>query len=84
MNRIILFFIFVIPALYLQAQDIEYARESIKTLASEKMHGRGYVKKGIEKRPGSSGRNLKKPALKASEIIISRSSAYRSTAFPEK
>lgn len=28
------------------SQDVDYARSTIATLASEKMHGRGYVKKG--------------------------------------
>lgn len=39
----------LLPAILMQAQDIDYTRETIRKLASAEMHGRGYVKKGDRK-----------------------------------
>lgn len=47
-------------ALWVNAQDSDYAREVIKTLASPTMHGRGYVKKGDRKAALFLVRELKK------------------------
>jgi aminopeptidase YwaD len=50
MNKTIFFFMaFIFLSFYVKSQDIGYARANIKILASEKMHGRGYVKNGDRK-----------------------------------
>ncbi len=65
MNRIFFFIFLMVPAFFIQAQDIEYARESIKRLSSEKMHGRGYVKNGDHKAARFIRKEFKKAGLES-------------------
>lgn len=57
------FLILIFQSLVTLAQDAEYARHLIDTLASESMHGRGYVKGGERKSAELIGSEFRKSGL---------------------
>ncbi len=50
--------------LFVQAQDVDYARFMVDTLASKEMLGRGYVNKGVNKAADLLSAEMKKAGLK--------------------
>ena len=73
-----------LPGLAIFGQDIEYARKNISILASEKMHGRGYVKKGDRKAAKFIRKEFKKNGLKKVNGQYFQNFGFNINTFPGK
>lgn len=74
----------IVLAANLQAQDIDYARRTIDTLASPTMEGRGYVNDGDRKAAAFISSEFKKNGLKSFGIDYYQKYAISTNTFPGK
>lgn len=85
MNKFfVLLLISFLTASGISGQDIEYARKNISQLASEKMHGRGYVKKGDRKAAKFIRKEFKKNGLKKVDGSYFQDFKFNINTFPKK
>jgi len=81
--------LFVLIFLFFQtvvvfSQDIEYARKIISNLSSDKMHGRGYVKKGEKRAAKFIRKEFKKDDLKTFTKNYFQYFSFPINTFPKK
>jgi aminopeptidase YwaD len=65
------------------AQDKDYVMQVVKDLSSEKMHGRGYVKKGVNKAAKYLSKEMDRIGLLAFENNYFQDFAYSVNTFPK-